>query len=174
MTAALILACVLTATRAALALLLGIAAIGKLRQRARWHDALAAYRLLPDILLAPVALALPIAELATAAGLVAGVAPAGIAAALLLLVFAGAMAVNLLRGRRALDCGCNPAARPQPISWALVARNTGLAGLAVLTLVPVTPLPGVLMLAAAFAGLVAWLLLYAIALLQGLTLKGAR
>ena len=46
-------------------------------------------------------------------------------AAALLLVYAGAMAVNLVRGRKDLDCGCGgPSAR---ISWKLVVRNALMA-----------------------------------------------
>jgi len=48
----------------------------------------------------------------------------------LLLVYAGAMAVNLLRGRRAIDCGCTASTARRAIGWDLVLRNLLLAGLA--------------------------------------------
>ena len=40
------------------------------------------------------------------------------------------MAVNLLRGRHDIDCGCGGATHP--LSWGLVARNGVLAAAAVL------------------------------------------
>ena len=49
------------------------------------------------------------------------------AAALLLSVFAVAMGINLLRGRRHIDCGCFQGTLKQPLSWTLVSRNALLA-----------------------------------------------
>jgi hypothetical protein len=55
----------------------------------------------------------------------------------LLATYTLAIAANLARGRRDIDCGCfGPAAR-QPLSAALVARNAALLGVAVLALLPV-------------------------------------
>jgi hypothetical protein len=57
----------------------------------------------------------------------------------LLVLYAIAMAINLARGRRHIDCGCaGPAAR-RSISGRLVARNVILATLALVALVPVVP-----------------------------------
>jgi len=63
---------------------------------------------------------------------VAGVPPvAGLwAAAALFIVFAIAMALNLLRGRTHIDCGCFQSALRQPLEWRLVVRNVVLALLA--------------------------------------------
>jgi len=100
--------------RGALALLLIVAALHKLRDRASFRATLEAYALLPAPLLSPLARAVPLVELAAAALLVTSrAAPAGgVLAALLLAVYALAMGVNLLRGRRDLDCGCmGPGAR---------------------------------------------------------------
>jgi hypothetical protein len=70
-------------------------------------------------------------EALTAALLLARAAPR-LGAALgcgLLALYAGVIAVNLLRGRRDVDCGCaGPAAR-QPLSGWLLARNGALFGL---------------------------------------------
>lgn len=46
----------------------------------------------------------------------------------LLAVYALAMAINLVRGRVYVDCGCGGA--PTPLSWLLVVRNLGLIALA--------------------------------------------
>jgi hypothetical protein len=129
--------------RAGLALLFTTAATHKLRDVPRFRAALADYRLLPGALAAPVALALPAAELAVATALaVSATAHAGlVAAAALLVLYGGAIAVNLGRGRRHIDCGClGPAAR-QPIRGGLVARNAVLALAALGALVPVAPRP---------------------------------
>ena len=53
-----------------------------------------------------------------------------LAAAILLLIVTAAVAINLWRGQRAIDCGCGGMSS-QPISWALVARNAVLIALTV-------------------------------------------
>jgi hypothetical protein len=45
----------------------------------------------------------------------------------LLILFAAAMAINIGRGRRNIDCGCFQSALRQNLSLTLVARNLGLA-----------------------------------------------
>jgi len=108
---------------------------------AAWHKlsepdvfagSLAAYRLLPQGLVAPVARVLPIVEGALGVGILV---PATRSAALLLLaalvlVYGTAMAINLLRGRHDIDCGCGGATHP--LSWGLVARNLVLSAAAVI------------------------------------------
>jgi uncharacterized membrane protein YphA (DoxX/SURF4 family) len=70
-------------------------------------QALHAYKLLPEGLLAPMALALPWLELVLALALIVGLwrRSAALLALLLLAVFAFALAVNLVRGNP-VDCGC--------------------------------------------------------------------
>lgn len=110
----------------AMALLFLGAAHYKRRDPARFRAQLAAYRLTPDGLVRPAASALPFVELAAALLLLpAATRSAGSVLAMgLLLTYALAMAINLRRGRRAIDCGCGGPA--QPLSWLLVARNLGL------------------------------------------------
>jgi len=127
------------AIRALLALVFLTAAVGKMRHWAVLHGVIANYRLLPDGLVAPVAYALPPIEAILAATLLVGsMSPwpeAGAAA--LLLVFAAAMGVNLIRGRRDIDCGCFQSALKQGLSWILVVRNVVLAlllGVAILSM----------------------------------------
>lgn len=65
---------------------------------------------------------------------------AGLAlAAALLLAYFAAMALNLLRGRREIDCGCGAPGRAQGLSAGLLVRNAGLA-LAALVLGVAQPL----------------------------------
>lgn len=59
----------------------------------------------------------------------------------LLLTYAGAMFANLKRGHVLLDCGCSWGSVRQPIRYALVARNIGLASLALLLLPPIAARP---------------------------------
>jgi uncharacterized membrane protein YphA (DoxX/SURF4 family) len=105
------------------------AAIGKMRHWAVFQGVVANYRLLPEVLVAPFAYLLPPFEALLGAALLLGLlAPwAEVAAAALLLLFAAAMAVNIIRGRRHIDCGCFQSALKQTLNWILVARNAFLA-----------------------------------------------
>jgi hypothetical protein len=128
-----------TTLRAALALLFLVAAGHKLRDLGRFRATLAEYRLLPAVLTAPGAAAVVAAELAVAAALAGPtVRRSGlVAAAVVLLVYAAAVGINLARGRRDLDCGCAGPAVRRPISAWLVARNVVLAAAALAGLAPV-------------------------------------
>ncbi len=157
------------------ALLFLVAGIDKLRHRALLPGVIANYRLLPDALVAAAALLLPPAELAVAAGLLIapllGLAPLGaIAAIALLLIFAAAMAINIGRGRRNIDCGCGHAGLRQQLGWGQVLRNVALAaGLAIGLVVPAgAAVSGAELAMAAVSGLVAWLLLLLFESLRGL------
>lgn len=128
---------VLTALRGGLALLLLHAAGHKLSAPARFVAALEQYRIVGGRVVPAAAALLVAAELATGVALLvpgAGPAPA-LAAALLLSTYAAAIALNLMRGRRDIECGCAGPAGRRPLSAALVARNGLLvliAGLAAL------------------------------------------
>ena len=101
------------ALRAAFALLFLVAASHKLRDPGRFRTTLAEYRLLPG----------------------------PVAAAAVLAVYGAAIAVNLARGRRHIDCGCVGPAVRRPISGWLVARNAALAAAALAAVAPVRPRP---------------------------------
>ena len=126
----------LFALRAALALVWLASAGLKLRDPVRFRAALAGYELAPAgaapalaALVSCLELALGVALLIPASG-----AAAALASAALLALYALAIAVNLARGRRALDCGCG--GRAQPIHESLVARNLALAALALTAALP--------------------------------------
>jgi hypothetical protein len=112
------IAAALTAT------LLAHAALAKFSDLALFEQHLAAYRL-PEAL-APLAVrAIPTLELGAAVLLLSPWRAAGAAlACALLCVYGAAMAWHRARGH-ALDCGCG--GEPLPVSWPLVARNAGLA-----------------------------------------------
>jgi hypothetical protein len=137
------------ALRGPLALLLAAAALHKLRGPAAFRSALAEYRVLPAALAAPAAALVPAAEAAAAVALTAPLLGAGPAlraggpllAAALLALYAAAIAWNLGRGRRDLDCGCLGPAQRQPLSGWLVARNLALVVGALACLLPASARP---------------------------------
>lgn len=120
-------------TRVFLALLFGGAALSKLRRSEEFFGVVRNFRILPEWLAKPSAFAIPWIELGVAVGLLVSFsAPyAATAAAGLLIVFAAAIGINVLRGRRAIDCGCFRNGLKQPLSWMLVGRNLVFAGAAV-------------------------------------------
>lgn len=107
------------------ALLFAVAGAHKLRARAEFAETLAGYRVLPARLVSPASALVPTLECLIAAGLLIPDARerASLAAAALLAAYAAAIAVNLLRGRRQLDCGCLGPRGGGVISGALVWRN---------------------------------------------------
>ena len=126
------------AIRTLIALVFLLAAIGKARNFVAFQGVLGNYRLLPQSLVVPAAVILPPLEAAIAAGLLTGLAiPWPVAAAMFLLtLFAGAMGINILRGRRHIDCGCFQSALKQHLSWTLVVRNAILVLLLQMALGP--------------------------------------
>jgi hypothetical protein len=127
--------------RAGLALLFASAAAHKLRDRRRFRETLAEYRLLPAAAVSIVAGLLIAVEAGIAMSLVTiGGRLAGLTgAAAVLVVYAGGIGINLARGRRDLDCGCAGPAVRRPISGWLVGRNLVLAALALAATAPVSP-----------------------------------
>lgn len=93
----------------------------KVRQGPRFTATLAAYRLLPHMTLGAVVWTLKGLEAAAIAGLLFVQTWAGMLAAFLLGIYLLAIAVNLLRGRVTIDCGCGDT--PTPLSGWLVVRN---------------------------------------------------
>ncbi|GAN70936.1 hypothetical protein ASY01nite_18160 [Acetobacter syzygii] len=111
------------------------AGVAKLRAHDTFLGTLASYRLLPGWSYEGVAWGLGVAEVGVAALLFCGVGAyvGSLAAAALLVVFACAMGINVLRGRTDLSCGCTPGLVSEKLSWAVVWRTVACA---VLALVP--------------------------------------
>ena len=122
--------------RLALAGVFAAAALHKWRDLGAFTGAVAAHRLVPDAWASALACALAACETAVAVGLIvpASAPRAAWVAAALLALYSGAIAINLARGRREIDCGCS--ARPQPLSGGLLARNAALAAAAILAALP--------------------------------------
>ena len=118
-----------------LAAVFGASGLGKLGDRAGSRQAMIDFGA-PPRAAAPLAALLPLVELATAAALLfAGAAWWGaLSALLLLLVFTGAIAVNLALGRRP-DCHCFGQIHSEPAGWPMVARNLVLVAVAASVLV---------------------------------------
>ena len=131
------IACAATAT-----IFLGSAAL-KFSQPTEFRAAVESYRLVPEAMAVVLQWIVPALELAGAIGLV--VPTTRSAAALLLLsliaAFTGAIALNLARGRRELDCGCFGPLLRQPLSGWLVVRNGLLALLVLAAFTPVDARP---------------------------------
>jgi hypothetical protein len=150
--------------RFGLALLFGAAAAHKLRDLVAFRAILDDYRVLPAALVPAAALVVVAAEVATALLVVApgGRALGALAAAALLALYAAAIAANLARGRRDIDCGCGGPGGRRTLGAGLVVRNVVLAAIALATRVPprarelawtdvVTIAGGVAVLAATYA-----------------------
>ncbi len=125
--------------RTCLALLIASAAWHKLSDRPRFVATLRAYELLPPWLVSPVASLLALLELSIAAGLLYPPCReiAALAAMSLLVLYTGAIATNLLRGRQQIDCGCFASSRGVPLSRLLIVRNLVLISAAALLRMPV-------------------------------------
>ena len=150
----------------ALALLFLVAAIHKLRDLRGFRRAVREYALLPPSWLTWTPVAVAAVELTLAMGLVlpwAGPVP-GLAGAAVLALYTSAIAINLYRGRRHIDCGCAGPAGSVPIGRGLVVRNAVLIAAALACTVPAAPRSLVWLDAVTVCGgIVALALLYAAA-----------
>jgi hypothetical protein len=121
-----------------LAVLFAASTAHKLAAFAEWPGVVRNYRVLPGALALPAAGMLLIAGALTAVALLW--APTrrigACAAAVQLILFAAAMAINLRRGRASIDCGCFGARLRQGIAAWMVVRNLSLALLALSLLLP--------------------------------------
>lgn len=126
----------------ALALLFAGAAYGKLRDLRGFRYVLDAYELLPSSITGAVAVGLAVTELLLTIALCMPATwfiSAWLAIGLLAL-YAGAMSVNLLRGRVEMNCGCMGANSTTGVlsPW-LVLRNLCVMALGALMLLPEAP-----------------------------------
>lgn len=128
-----------------LALVFLLAVVHKLKSPAAFKVTLKNYRLLPDSLLTPSMYAVIATELLVVAALLANSLLGGVVAAGLMTVYTAAISINLIRGRRDIDCGCSgPAVRETLSAW-LVVRNSGLLALALISVLASGPRPLVLL-----------------------------
>jgi hypothetical protein len=124
----------------ALAMIFGASGAMKLRDVEMFEGSLANYRLVPTWVERPLAYIFPLLECAGAIGVLMHSTRALASAVVLalLITFTGAIAINLVRGRRNIDCGCfGPALRQELSGW-LLARNVFLMFVATGALLPQT------------------------------------
>lgn len=138
--------------RVGLALVFAYAGALKLTDPTGFATDIANYRMLPDALVGPLAVGLPVLEVVTALGLLWPAYTQGAAAlcALMLGGFALAMAQTKLRGID-IDCGCFGAGTDAQVSWSKVALDVALAMLALWLVRPVRHVPSTPPMAAADA-----------------------
>jgi hypothetical protein len=116
------------ALRIALALLLFSSAFRKIADFPSFCAAVEAYRIVPAATAGGFAGTIIVLEKVAAVGLVVFPvrAPFALLAAALFAVYAVAIGINLLRGRRDIDCGCGGARSAQPLHPVLLVRNAAL------------------------------------------------
>jgi hypothetical protein len=126
-----------------MALLFAVAATHKLRDLRRFDEIFTAYGLLPLAARLHLSRAVPLLEALVAGGLLLDVARSAAACVgiVLLLGYAGAITVNLLRGRRELACGCGGPDDRRPIAPWMVGRNVLCALLLSPVMLPWSPRP---------------------------------
>lgn len=149
--------------RVCVGLVFVLAATQKAQHWRIFSGVVANYRLLPQVLVAPVAGLLPPAEMLLGIILLSAQARmfGALAAIALLGLFATAMAVNLRRGRSHIDCGCGQSFLRQHLRWLLVWRNAGLAVL----LLPSLIFTSAMTLSAVLSGVAAGLAFFVLYLL---------
>ena len=110
---------------ATLSVILLIGAGQKLRDLELFRAVVENYRLAPESLEGLVAIGLPILEVIAGLTILFDSSRTfGAALALLLLgLVTGAVIINLVRGRRKINCGCGGPDGRQTLSWGLVLRN---------------------------------------------------
>jgi hypothetical protein len=123
-----------------LVLLFLAALVHKVRDWRRFRETLANYESMPRVLVPAVAVMVVAAEAAVVVGGITAStrSAAAVLASALLLIYGAAMATNLLRGRRLIDCGCAGFGQRQSLDWWMVRRNVLLAAVALVAVWPVS------------------------------------
>lgn len=118
-----------TSVSGSFAPLFAVAGGHKFAVRGKFAETLTSYRVLPARAISAAALLVPTLECVIAASLlIPRIRSAGsLAGAALLAIYAAAMGLNLLRGRRDLECGCLGPRGGGVISPALIRRDSLMA-----------------------------------------------
>jgi hypothetical protein len=119
--------------RAFIGLVLLATAGGKLLDVPGFARVLAGYDVFAEGLLIPLAVALPLAELALAVWLFSGWRAMGAATAAVAvhLAYAAWLTVAILRGLKLANCGCFGVFLARPLGWGTVAEDLVMTGLSV-------------------------------------------
>ena len=126
-----------------MSLFFAVAALHKLKAPLAFKAAVRDYEVIPSYLLGIFSILLIILELLSAAMVLIPFARfIGLAMMLgLLTAYSTGIAINLFRGRRDIDCGCNGPTIVQPLSWWLVFRNLVFFGLVLIAVQPTISRP---------------------------------
>jgi uncharacterized membrane protein YphA (DoxX/SURF4 family) len=129
--------------RASLAAIFLSAAWHKWSNRERFESTVRAYALLDPRVVPAVARLLPWAEAATALCFLNGASQriAVLVSGAVLATYTLAIAINLARGRRHIDCGCFASASEVPLSTGLLVRNLTLMAASFTLLLHTRPRP---------------------------------
>jgi hypothetical protein len=129
------------ALRVLLALLFAAAVAHKFTDFTAFRIVLHDYDVLPPAFVTPATVLVIATEIVLAATLPwsASGSVAAWAAVVLLAVYSLGIAINLLRGRRTLECGCAPSTYRQPLSEWLLFRNAALIAAALALTLPSEP-----------------------------------
>ena len=102
-----------------------VASIHKLKNVHEFRQTLDNYQILPESLLGLFVFSIPALELVSGIALLVPYTAhaAAISVAILLMMYMSAIGLNLLRGRRTIDCGCGGTEQKQAISEWLMLRN---------------------------------------------------
>lgn len=119
--------------RVAVSALFLVACVHKLRAFGEFRRALADHDVVPAAFVPAAAAMVVVVEMAA---VVSTAAAASGLAGILLLAYAGVIALNIVRGRERIDCGCVGVAGRDGLSWWLVGRNLVCAAAAFAVLVP--------------------------------------
>jgi len=124
----------------AIGLLFLLACFAKVTNFAVFKATLDEYNIVPKFFVGLCAVIIVGVELAIGVGafFVESTVGAMLAAAMLLSCYSAAIGINLLRGRRDIDCGCTGPASRQMLSGWLLVRNVVLASIAVVGAAPYT------------------------------------
>ena len=119
--------------RLVVGLWLVIAAAGKWRNFRWFVDVVDSYRLIPRKAVSVASLGIMVAETTCGTMLLLGIGRpfVNLAAGGLFVLFAGAIALQVMQGRTSLECGCGSSGQ---VSWLLVVRNAGLLCLVAVSL----------------------------------------
>jgi Methylamine utilisation protein MauE len=128
---------------AGIALLFASAGARKLQDLARFTEIFAAYRVIPVAVARRLAWLIPCLELSVAITLLwePSRRMAVISAIAVLVAYASGLGLNLLRGRRDLECGCGAARDRRAIAAWMIWRNLILAAALGIATLPWSPRP---------------------------------
>jgi uncharacterized membrane protein len=109
-----------------------VASLHKWQNIEEFRTTLTNYQIVPDNLLNVFIFTIPAVELLSGIALLIPVSSrlAALSAAVLLLMYMFAIGINLIKGRRSIDCGCGGTEQKQAISEWLLLRNGVLLFLA--------------------------------------------